>query len=112
MSISILSIQCSGPGLMLSLSVCLTAVPAGAHDAPLGWSYDASCCSDRDCFQTAETDIKETPQGYQVASTGETIACADRRIHRSKDEHFHRCAQNGRIDAGRTLCLYVPDKGM
>lgn len=93
------------------------AMTAHAHDAlptasqPLGWTYGWDCCSSTDCSQSSSDDISETPAGYVVKRTGEVIGYSDKRLRRSKDEFFHRCAPKGDFDAPKSLCLYVPDRG-
>lgn len=88
-----------------------------AHDAtptaakPLGWSYPFSCCSGVDCRPVKQSDIKETPEGYVIAATGEVIPYKDRvRIKDSPDGEFHWCSVAG-ADDSRTICLFVPPKG-
>jgi hypothetical protein len=80
------------------------------HDAPTGWSYDASCCSGIDCAQAPAHDVKETPAGYTL-STGEVIPYGDHRVRRSKDEFFHECKPGGDMSSRHSFCLYVPDRG-
>jgi hypothetical protein len=85
------------------------AIPTGAN--PTGWTYGWDCCSATDCEQVQQSSIGETPDGYLVRRTGEVIGYADKRIKRSKDEHFHRCTPGGNVDALRSICLYVPNRG-
>lgn len=93
------------------------AIGAYAHDAPptptqpLGWAYGWECCSNQDCAPVAESAIGETSEGYVIQRTGEVIAYNDKRIKRSRDEFYHRCAPAGNMDSPRSLCLYVPDRG-
>ena len=52
------------------------ASTASAHDAPTGWTYPYSCCSGQDCREVTsgpQGRVRETPQGYQIASTGEVM---------------------------------------
>lgn len=87
------------------------------HDAlptasqPLGWSYDYSCCSLADCREVKTKAVKEDDRGFTIVATGELIPYGDPRLKRSKDEFFHWCSVAGRPDS-RSLCLYVPDKGI
>lgn len=92
------------------IAVLLLAGPAFAHDAPTGWAYDTACCSGRDCAQAMSGAVRETPRGYELQSTGETVIYRDTRIRQSKDEFFHECHVGGDPKA-RLLCLYVPNKG-
>jgi len=89
----------------------IAADAAFAHEAPTGWVYGWECCSSGDCYQAAPTDVRETPQGYQL-STGEVIGYQDKRIKRSKDEYYHECKPQGDPKALRSICLYVPDRGL
>ncbi|CAN7492138.1 hypothetical protein LJR231_003443 [Phyllobacterium sp. LjRoot231] len=95
----------------LLAAALLFAVPAFAHEAPTGWTYGLECCSNKDCWQEKEGAITETPNGYKVVLTNELILYNDKRIKKSKDEFFHRCTLSGDPNAGRSLCLYVPNKG-
>lgn len=85
------------------------------HDAPKGWSYPWSCCSNQDCREVtgggAGAFIAERPEGYVVRSTGEVIGYADKRIKNSPDGEYHWCAHQAGLDAGHTICLFVPPKG-
>jgi hypothetical protein len=87
-----------------------TAVPAGAHEAPMGWTYPLSCCSNYDCKQVSNGSVSERPEGY-VIETGEVVAYSDKRIRNSPDGDFHWCAHQAGVDAGRTICLFVPSRG-
>jgi hypothetical protein len=88
----------------------LIIATAGAHEAPLGWSYPLSCCSNYDCKQVSAGTISERPEGY-VIDTGEVVPYADKRVRVSPDGEFHWCAHQAGVDAGRTICLFVPDRG-
>lgn len=73
---------------------------------PHEW-FDRACCSDRDCKPIDETSIQETPAGYLVKQSGETIPYADKRIKFSPDGRFYRCA----AVPSHTICLYTPPRG-
>jgi hypothetical protein len=92
---------------LLLLSVFLST-SALAHDAPTGWSYPFNCCSNQDCREVPDASVKETPSGY-LASNGETIPYADKRVKDSPDGKFHLCTIAGRED-GRALCLFIPPR--
>jgi hypothetical protein len=95
-----------------TLGLSLPSGPAAAHDAPSGWTYDMECCSNHDC-RLERSEVKATPLGWFVTSTGEIIRYGDRRIHESKDGDFHRCLmQKGVNGPGMTRCLYVPPMGL
>lgn len=93
-------------GLALLLSTCNAAE---AHDAPSGWTYPLSCCSDYDCRAVAEADVLERPEGYVIAATGEVIPMTSRKVRQSPDGIFHWCSVAGRDD-GATICLFVPPR--
>jgi len=78
-----------------------------AHDAPSGWSYPFSCCSNQDCRPVATKAISEKPQGYVINITGEVVPYADKRVRISPDGEFHWCSVAGE-EKSRTLCLFVP----
>ncbi|SDA75870.1 hypothetical protein [Mesorhizobium qingshengii] len=104
----------------LLLSLCATfavlalMAPALAHDAkptaakPQGWSYPFACCANYDCHEVSQTSISERPEGYVIKDTGEVVAYSDRRIKDSPDGEFHWCAHQAGLDAGKTICLFVP----
>ncbi|MBZ7927634.1 hypothetical protein [Ensifer adhaerens] len=95
--------------ISIALGFCLLAFPALAHDAPSGWSYPMSCCSNFDCREVPAADIGERPQGFIVNATGETIPYKDSRIRQSPDGEYHWCSTNG-SHTGRTICLFVPPR--
>ncbi|WP_372352951.1 hypothetical protein [Pararhizobium sp. BT-229] len=80
-----------------------------AHDAPSGWSYPFSCCSNQDCRPVATRAISEKPQGYVINVTGEVVPYADTRVRSSPDGEFHWCSVAGEARS-RTLCLFVPPR--
>jgi hypothetical protein len=56
----------------------------------------------------SQTSISERPEGYVIKDTGEVLAYSDRRIKDSPDGEFHWCAHEAGLDAGKTICLFVP----
>jgi hypothetical protein len=100
-------------GAWMSAAVIFAFGAAHAHDAPVGWTYDSSCCSGIDCRVVNHhggVRISETPQGYRISTTGEVLNYRDSRIKVSPDGDYHWCSAGGR-DTGRTICLYAPPKG-
>ena len=93
------------------LSVSAFVFPASAHEAPKGWNYPWACCANQDCQQVSAKAISERPNGYVVAATGEVIPYQDKRVKDSPDGEYHWCAHPSGIDAGHTICLFVPPKG-
>ncbi len=91
------------------LLTSLGAIPAGAHDAPKGWSYPFACCSGYDCREVTSKAISERPEGYVIQGTGEIVTYNDKRIRNSPDGEFHWCSVAGAND-GRTICLFVPPR--
>jgi len=69
-----------------------------------GW-YPPECCSDRDCAPYPRVLVKESAEGYTLA-TGEFI---DRkRAKFSPDGDFHLC----RLESTQAiLCFFVPNNG-
>lgn len=102
-------------GLAVGLVYVGWAYPALTHEAtniqgqPLGIPYPISCCSLQDCRPTIDGEVKETPQGYTLVSTGEFVPHGDKRIKQfPADGKIHVCQQAGNFDSGRILCLLVP----
>jgi hypothetical protein len=97
----------------LTLATCGRA---GAHDAaptpakPLGWAYPFACCASYDCRQAKAGEVLERPEGYVISTTGEVIPMTDRRVRQSPDGAFHWCAHQSGLDAGKTICLFVPPR--
>lgn len=101
------------------------AVATQAHEAASGWSYDISCCSDRDCQAVPSGMVRATPDGWLVqippgvhltAPDGfEAIVPWDSpQIRPAQDGMFHPCiapAAGSHRPAPVLLCLYVPEMG-
>ncbi|MER9407243.1 hypothetical protein NKI36_24740 [Mesorhizobium caraganae] len=92
------------------------ASSAFAHDAkptaakPRGWSYPFACCANYDCRTTHMGEVLEKPEGYVIAGTGEVVPMSDKRVKDSPDGDFHWCAHQAGLDAGKTICLFVPPR--
>lgn len=82
---------------------------AFGHEAPTGWSYPSNCCSNHACREIKSDQVKETPAGYTILLSGETVPYGDPRVIDSPDGRFHWCSTAG-LDNGFTLCLYVPPR--
>jgi hypothetical protein len=93
-----------------AVAVLTFCARAPAHDAPSGWTYPFACCASLDCRQAAAGEVLERPEGYVVAGTGEVIPMTDARVRPSPDGLFHRCAHRSGLDAGKTICLFVPPR--
>lgn len=91
------------------------AAGALAHDAlptaaqPQGWTYPFACCSGYDCRMVPTRQVSERPEGYVIATTGEIVGYADKRVRNSPDGDFHWCSVAGKND-GKTICLFVPPR--
>jgi hypothetical protein len=90
----------------------MTATAAAAHDAPSGWQYENSCCSNRDCRELSASEIGEVWNGYhiKISTQGEIVPYRSPKIKDSPDGHFHWCSHGG-LNSGGTICLYVPPRG-
>lgn len=108
--------------ILTALGLAYGTRAAQGHEAtntagqPLGWKYPWACCSNMDCKSVSQGGgqggaISETPEGYRINSTGEIIAYADKRVKDSPDGEYHWCAHQAGLDAGRTICLFVPPRG-
>jgi len=96
-------------GVIASPVIAHEAIPTAA--APLGWKYPWACCSNMDCEQVSQKAVSERPEGYVINSTGEVVGYQDKRVKQSPDGEYHWCAHRQGIDAGHTICLFVPPKG-
>jgi len=92
-----------------SFLVVLSVPPARSHDAPTGWSYPFSCCSNYDCRHVDSGAVSERPEGYVIEKTGEVVRYTDARLKDSPDGEFHWCSVGGAPDS-RTICLFVPPR--
>ena len=96
--------------------IAMLSSPALAHDAkptaakPQGWSYPFACCANYDCRTTHTGEVLEKPEGYVIAGTGEVVPMSDKRVKDSPDGDFHWCAHQAGLDAGKTICLFVPPR--
>lgn len=103
-------------GRVLAAIFMLSVAQATAHDAaptaakPQGWSYPFACCANYDCRSTAFGEVTERADGYHTP-TGEIIPMTDKRVRQSPDGEFHICAHPAGLDAGKTICLFVPSRG-
>ena len=113
------AVQPAGRLLFSLLAIGATAMltaSAFAHDAtptaakPQGWSYPFACCANYDCRTTHTGEVLEKPEGYVIAGTGEVVPMSDKRVKDSPDGEFHWCAHQAGLDAGKTICLFVPPR--
>lgn len=85
------------------------ALPTAAK--PQGWSYPFACCANYDCESVPDSAVVEGARGYEIRKTGELIPMTDKRVKDSPDGQFHWCAHRSGLDAGKTICLFVPPRG-
>ncbi|WP_428141756.1 hypothetical protein [Bradyrhizobium sp.] len=91
------------------------ALPTAAQ--PEGWSYPFSCCSGYDCRSLGDgrseagERVIEAADGYRFTTSTEVVPYSDRRVKDSPDGEFHWCTVHGKPD-GKTICLFVPPRGM
>lgn len=104
-------------GTMAMGVLAISAAEAWPHDAlptaakPQGWQYPFACCANYDCKEVADSDVVEGARGYEIRGTGEVIPMTDKRVKDSPDGAFHWCAHQSGLDAGKTICLFVPPRG-
>lgn len=96
-------------GIFLVPALLGLSTTAFAHDAPSGWKYPNSCCSNLDCRQVTQTAISERPQGYIIEATGEVLPYTDGRVRISPDGFYHWCSAAGE-ETSKTICLFVPPR--
>ena len=88
--------------IRLVFVAALAAGPASAHEAVTGWSYDAACCSGKDCAEISSSEVVAGKGGWRVRQF--TIPYGKERI--SPDGRFHLCAYQGHL-----RCFYAPGMG-
>jgi hypothetical protein len=102
-------------------TIFLTAAPAFAHDAPMGWQYDRSCCNgtahNGDCQRIPHSAVKAEQGGWRITlKPGEhrlvtrphTWTKGYDQTRQSQDGDFHACLWP---DEDTLRCLYVPPMG-
>jgi hypothetical protein len=91
----------------LIASLVLAGLPASAHMAPEGWTYDFFCCSGHDCGQIPDDSVEIMTDGYRVTLDPgdhpmvtehrvymvpfETTVAGQKVVRKSKDSHWHIC---------------------
>ena len=94
------------PGAALVL--LLLAPTASAHDFWINQSgykspVDGShCCGNNDCFTVPASQMRPTPEGWLIITTGETVPYGEAQA--SEDGEFWRCK---RYDGSRR-CFFAP----
>lgn len=102
---------------LLAAVLLMSAMPAGAHDAPpsakfpSGWAFEPRCCGNGDCYPVQTDAITERPDGYHILSTGEVIPYQSYKVLPSPDGLSYRCSTAGSV-MGVTYCIYMPKGGV
>ncbi|CDZ51616.1 Hypothetical protein NGAL_HAMBI1189_40700 [Neorhizobium galegae bv. officinalis] len=94
---------------LTAVAITCSSLTADAHSAPAGWVYPIQCCSDKDCEPVHDANVVESPEGYLVRDSGETIGYGDARIKQSPDDEFHLCRTKSKPPSP-TICLFVPPR--
>ncbi len=90
-----------------AIVVVLAVAKSPAHEAPMGWEYDAACCHNQDCKPLPEDQTpKPLDGGDWRLSTGEIVPKS--KVKFSPDGLFHLCRFHA---TGAVLCLYTPPNG-
>lgn len=97
----------------------LFAFDVMAHDAKLGWRYDAYCCNGNehsgDCQQIPSRSVKIVQGGYQLTlvpgdhrllTRDHVFKFPQRSTRRSQDSEYHLCLFP---DENTPRCFYAPD---
>ena len=98
--------------IVVFLLLLAANIAARAHDAPAGWAYPLACCSNQDCRQAADGEVKEENGGFTLMSTGETVSHGDARLRISPDGLFHVCQRQSGPQEGSIICLFAPPGGV
>lgn len=88
--------------MRFALALCL-ALGASTIASAHSW-YPWECCSDRDCEELKDDQVKITPQGY-VLPDGVVVEASKAR--QSPDGHYHWCRQPD----GKLICFFAPPNG-
>lgn len=104
---------------------------AKAHQAPSGWEYDPSCCSNKDCAPLPPGAVQVTPTGYVVTVRPQDnnqlietkvyqIPFRTTGLRISGDELYHICISpqywrqtndGDQLSGGSWICFYVAPSG-
>lgn len=105
------------PGATASLVIVLALIVQGlvsiarAHEAPSGFRYLSSCCSDQDCRPADPGEIVPVSGGWHVVPSNIYVVSNDHRIHESPDGRFHICNIRAGDRTSGFWCLYIPAHG-
>lgn len=98
-----------GSVVAMALGALLHA--ATAHEAPSGFRYLSSCCSDQDCRPADPGEIVPVSGGWHVVPSNLYVVSNDHRIHESPDGRFHICNIRAGDRTSGFWCLYIPAHG-
>lgn len=96
---------------MLSALPSMLSGPAQAHEAPSGFRYLSSCCSDQDCRPADPGEIVPVSGGWHVVPSNLYVVSNDHRIHESPDGRFHICNVEAGNRKSAFWCIYIPAHG-
>lgn len=96
---------------MLSALPSMLSGPAQAHEAPSGFRYLSSCCSDQDCRPADPGEIVPVSGGWHVVPSNLYVVSNDHRIHESPDGGFHICNVEAGNRKSAFWCIYIPAHG-
>lgn len=94
---------------------------ARSHQAPSGWEYPISCCSNQDCARVSAEAVRERRGGWHVTVTAGThpqvlagapaimVFVAAAEAQPSPDGEYHICLHPS---DKRVLCFFVPPGGV
>lgn len=99
--------------ILLAAAIIAAGVMARAHD----W-YPYTCCSSKDCYSIAWTDVEPVEDGWRIKATGEVIPYEQvRETPAEGGGQFHRCSIKGDrtrntigLSSGRA-CFWAPPMG-
>lgn len=101
-----------GAAAVLVASLLIGAPDVGrAHEAPSGFRYLSSCCSDQDCRPADPGEIVPVSGGWHVVPSNIYVVSNDHRIHESPDGRFHICNVEAGNRKSAFWCIYIPAHG-
>lgn len=115
-------VLCIMSAVAVGCFIAALVTPALSHEAPatvampLGWSYPAICCSNRDCAPIPDSAVKTGPDGYRVTlmpgdhpfvDTQVSYLIPYKEAKDSPDGIHHICLNPD----GKMLCFFSPPRG-
>lgn len=97
--------------LKLAVLLALVTTEAAAHK----W-YPWQCCSNRDCMEITKDDVIEGANGITIRATGELVPWGDKRIKFTPPDDpnngYHWCRKMAGPEKDKTICVYLPERGV